>query len=292
MTIGVFDSGLGGLTILRDIASYIPDHKFIYYGDNLNAPYGELCDETIYKNTLSGVKFLFNKECSLVILACNTASAVALRRLQNEWLPYNGVHKKRILGIFVPVIENITGICWTYNNNGITVTPEDGKDNDISTVGLFATPATVNSKAFERETSIRKPSIRIKSQACGGLVEAIEQGNVSKAHNLIEQYVHSMYSGANPDIIVLGCTHYPIMIDYFRKLIPYNTKILNQGIIVAKSCVEYLKKHRLIFPPDISTCTYNKPHINFYTSDNTDRISQIASLFYKDSPVFQQISST
>ena len=232
MTVGVFDSGLGGLTVLFRIRERLPDLPIIYLGDNGNAPYGTRSPEEIYQMTCRGVQVLFEKGCKLVIIACNTASAVALRKMQEEWVP----NDKRVLGVFVPLIEKITERQWGDNSPPRKVSIRD--------VALFATPSTVASKAFERELGFRSIGVNVESQPCDGLVDAIELGDLYLAEQLVELYVDQLVQRLpKPEIIVLGCTHYPLVSNFFHKHFEKGVQMLDHADIVAESLKDYLIRH-------------------------------------------------
>ena len=166
MAVGVFDSGLGGLTVLDKVAARLPEVPFVYLGDSANAPYGVRDADDVYKLTCASVERLWDAGCDLVILACNTASAAALRRMQESWVPRD----KRVLGVFVPLIEALTERQWGDNS--------PPREVAVKTVALFATPATVRSRAFQRELAFRAIGVDVEAQACGGVVDAIEEGDM------------------------------------------------------------------------------------------------------------------
>ena len=165
MPVGIFDSGLGGLTVYDAVSKELPEISFCYFGDNRNAPYGTRSQDEIFRLTCNAIECLWESGCELVILACNTASAAALRRIQEEWLPSN----KRVLGVSVPMIEKLTERDWGQNSP-----PQRVK---VERIALFATPATVASRAFQRELAFRAIGVDVESQACAGLVDAIEDGD-------------------------------------------------------------------------------------------------------------------
>jgi glutamate racemase len=233
MPIGVFDSGLGGLTVLEALVRRLPDEDFVYFGDNANAPYGARRPEEVYALTIAGITRLFEAGCGLVVLACNTASAVALRDLQMKWLD-PAAH--RVLGVFVPVIEHLTRRDWGDNS--------PPTHTGLSTVALFATPATVASGAFPRELRFRARDVRVEAEPCPGLVEAIERGDSPRAEALVAERVASLRQRlAVPQAAVLGCTHYPLVEAAFRAALPAETTVVSQPGIVAESLSDYLKRH-------------------------------------------------
>jgi len=233
--IGVFDSGLGGLSVLRAFEARLPDQAFVYLGDHANAPYGDRPAEEIRRLTMAGVERLFDEGCDLVILACNTASAVALRWMQEKWLPFAGP-EQRVLGVFVPVIEALTGRNWGYLGP-----PTPAR---VKRVALFATEATVASGAFTRELRLRATGVEVLETSCPGLVDALEGGQRGLAEEIAELAVqHALKTMPFPDAAVLGCTHYPLVEDAFRDVLPDETEILSQPEIAAESLADYLVRH-------------------------------------------------
>lgn len=233
MRIGVFDSGLGGLTILRAIAAALPEQDFVYLGDNANAPYGPKSPMDIYNLTVAGVERLFAADCGLVVLACNTASAVALHDLQVNWL---NPATHRVLGVFVPVIEHLTRRDWGDN--------APPTHTGLRDVALFATPATVRSGAFPRELRFRARDVKVVPQACTGLVEAIEAGDLDRAGAVAAEHVAALLARLPaPQSAVLGCTHYPLVEAAFRDALPPATTLVSQPELVAASLVDYLRRH-------------------------------------------------
>ncbi|MEM6479731.1 MAG: aspartate/glutamate racemase family protein, partial [Pseudomonadota bacterium] len=180
MAIGIFDSGLGGLTVLDACTARLPDVPFKYFADSAHAPYGVRDPDDIYALTTKAVARLFEEGCDLVILACNTASAAALRRMQEGWVP----REKRVLGVFVPLIEALTERRWGDNS--------PPREVDVKHVALFATPATVASRAFQRELAFRAIGVDVEAQACGGVVDAIEEGDMILAEALVTSHVDAL----------------------------------------------------------------------------------------------------
>lgn len=233
MAIGIFDSGLGGLTVLKALIERLPEQDFIYLGDNAHAPYGLKTPEEVFALTCDGVQALFDQGCRLVILACNTASALALRDLQMRWLD---PAEHRVLGVFVPVIEHLTRRHW-----GDQSPPTH---TGLSTVALFATPATVVSGAFPRELHFRARDVAVEPQACTGLVEAIERGDWTAAEALVVDHVAALRARLPvPQAAVLGCTHYPLVEAAFRAALPEETVLVSQPKLVADSLTDYLRRH-------------------------------------------------
>ncbi|ROU04119.1 glutamate racemase [Histidinibacterium lentulum] len=229
MAVGIFDSGLGGLTVHDAVARRLPDVPLVYYGDNAHAPYGVRDSDDIFELTTRGVARLFEAGCDLVILACNTASAAALRRMQESWVPKD----KRVLGVFVPLIEALTERQWGDNS--------PPREVAVKHVALFATPATVSSRAFQRELAFRAIGVDVEAQACGGVVDAIEEGDMILAEALVRSHVDALKRKMpSPDAAVLGCTHYPLMADVFQDALGPKVMVFSQANLVAESLADYL----------------------------------------------------
>lgn len=231
MAVGVFDSGLGGLTILDAITRRLPDVPFVYLGDNTNAPYGVRTADDIFNLTCAATERLWAEGCNLVILACNTASAAALKRMQETWVPPD----KRVLGVFVPLIEALTERQWGDNSPPREVV--------LKHVALFATPATVASRAFQRELAFRAIGVDVEAQPCGGLVDAIEQGDEPLAEALIRSHVEALKRRMPaPEAAILGCTHYPLFEPTFRAALGPTVKVYSQADLVAEALADYLTR--------------------------------------------------
>ena len=232
MAVGVFDSGLGGLTVLNAVSKALPETPFVYYGDNAHAPYGVRDADDVYDLTTTGVERLWAEGCDLVILACNTASAAALRRMQETWIPED----KRVLGVFVPLIEALTERQWGDNS--------PPREVAVKHVALFATPATVSSRAFQRELAFRAIGVDVEAQPCGGVVDAIEDGDLILAEALVRSHVEALKRRMpHPEAAVLGCTHYPLMEEIFQDALGPDVKVYSQANLVADSLADYLERH-------------------------------------------------
>jgi glutamate racemase len=232
VTIGIFDSGLGGLTVFDKVAARMPELPICYYSDQGHAPYGVRDPEDIYNLTCESVSNIWDTGCDLVILACNTASAVALRRMQESFVPTD----KRVLGVFVPLIEALTERNWGDNS--------PPREVDVKNVALFATPATVASRAFQRELAFRAIGVDVEAQPCAGVVDAIEDGDEVLAEALVRSHVDALKRRMpNPQAAILGCTHYPLMEDVFQKALGPDVKVFSQADLVAASLEDYLKRH-------------------------------------------------
>lgn len=257
--IGVFDSGYGGLTVLKEIIECLPQYDVIYAGDNARSPYGTRSFETVYRYTLEAVKWLFDQGCNLIVLACNTASAKALRSIQQKDLPLIAP-EKRVLGVIRPVAE----IVGTFSNS--------------RHIGIFATPGTVKSKTYVLEISKFFPDLRITQEACPMWVPLIENNefNNDGASYFIKKHIDILF-GKDPliDTVILGCTHYPIIIEQIKKMIPSNVKLVNQGTIVAESLSRYLNRH-----PEIEQKLTRHGTRTFYTSDSADEFDRLSMFFF------------
>ncbi len=260
-SIGVFDSGFGGLTVLKEITRHLPEYNYIYLGDNARAPYGSRSFETVHKYTLQAVNWLFNKGCYLIILACNTASAKALRTIQQKDLP--GIApNRRVLGVIRPVTE----IIGTLSSSGH--------------IGILATAGTVKSNSYQLETAKSFPHISITQQACPLLVPLIENNEFSNegAAFFINKYLRSLLQ-KDPviDTLILGCTHYPLIINYIQDALPSHIKVISQGTIVAESLDDYLKRHH-----EIEHQLGKNRKRQFFTTDTPEMFDNMAELFYQE----------
>lgn len=232
MAIGIFDSGLGGLSVYERVHERLPEQPICYFGDNAHAPYGVRDADDIFDLTCAGVERLWDEGCDLVILACNTASAAALRRMQETWIP----ETKRVLGVFVPMIEALTERRWGDNS--------PPREVETKHVALFATPATVASRAFQRELAFRAIGVDVETQPCGGVVDAIEEGDMILAEALVRSHVEALKRRMpHPQAAVLGCTHYPWMTDAFQAALGADVKLFSQPSLVAESLADYLGRH-------------------------------------------------
>ena len=267
MAVGIFDSGLGGLTVLDAVQKRLPDVPFVYYADSAHAPYGVRTADDIYEKTTAATQALFDAGCDLVILACNTASAAALRRMQEGWVPEG----KRVLGVFVPLIEALTERDWGDNS--------PPREVDVKHVALFATPATVSSRAFQRELAFRAIGVDVEAQACGGVVDAIEENDLILAEALVNSHVDALKRKMpKPDAEVVGCTHYPLMQDAFQKALGDNVKVFSQANLVAESLADYLERRPEMIG-DGESC--------FLTSGDPKRVSNSATQFLRREIQFQ-----
>lgn len=271
--IGIFDSGFGGLTIFKHIRQCLPNYDYIYLGDNARTPYGNRSFEAVLKFTEEGVGFLFSKGCRLVIVACNTASARALRTLQQQWLPnkFKNLMALRVLGVIRPTIENISK--YTHSH----------------TIALWATPGTVKSESFILEARHFAPEVNIIQTSCPLLVPLVEAGELSGAgvDYFIEKYwlqTSSQMGGGGIDTLLLACTHYPLLLREIQKMIPQEIRILTQGELVAKSLENYLFRH-----DEMATQLSQGKTTQFFTTDQCDYFDHLAEIFMGDK-IFSQMA--
>ncbi len=271
--IGFFDSGLGGLTILREVLSSRPG-AYIYLGDNARAPYGQRSSEEVTRFTIEGVRWLASQGCELIVLACNTASANALRTIQQDWLPQHAPNV-RVLGIIVPTVEAVTGLPWY----------EEAVREEALSVLVFATPSTVLSDAYGREIKKRLPKAEVFSHACKELVALIE-ANASR--DILEVCVKKHVTAAltnmgKPDVVLLGCTHYPLVEDIFKKYLPKEVVMLAQPKIVSNALKVYLNKHTLK-EADVSES------VQFFTTGDPHTVARASQGFFTEIIKYKQAS--
>ena len=231
--IGVFDSGFGGLTV-KELNKLLPEYNYIYLGDNARAPYGNKSEDVIYKYTRSGVDFLFKKGCQLIILACNTASAKALRKIQQEYLPQN-YPNRRVLGVVVPAVEAT-----------VELIKEKEKQGKLNKVGIIGTQATIKSKVYEKELRKKANNIEIFSKSCPLLVPLVEEGWIKRRETkmILKKYLRSLKE-KKIRYLILGCTHYPFLLKQIKEIMG-KIEIINTPEAVAKKTVEYLSRHKEI----------------------------------------------
>lgn len=239
--IGVFDSGHGGLTVLKALSDKFPTLPFLYLGDHANAPYGNRSSEEIVSLTQAGVETLFRQGCRLVLLGCNTATAIACRTLQQDWLPHSEWQGRNVIGIIAPTVEVATQTPW-----GVTE-PQYPQKYKTDVIGVFGTQRTIDSAVFEEEIKKRCPRIKVIGQACPHLAGRIEEGApVAELDELIGSYVTEMIRKAEGDLphyVILGCTHYPLREELFVKHLPASCRVLSQPALVADSLEHYLSRH-------------------------------------------------
>jgi glutamate racemase len=257
--IGVFDSGYGGLTILKSIVNQMPAYDYLYLGDNARTPYGNRSFETVYQYTLEAVRWFFRQDCALVILACNTASAKALRTIQQNDLPKMD-STRRVLGVIRPSIEAIGNLTHTRH------------------VGVLGTVGTVRSLSYPLEISKLYPDVVVQQEACPLWVPLIENGEAESdgADYFVEKYITELMDlDKLIDCVILGCTHYPLLADKIKKYLPAHVQMVAQGDIVAVSLQDYLFRH-----PEIELRCRKEQKRLFYTTDTPDVFDCNASLFF------------
>jgi len=257
--IGVFDSGYGGLTVLRELVGRLPQYDYIYLGDNARAPYGNRSFETVYQYTLQSVQWLFDQGCPLVILACNTASAKALRTIQQLDLP-RIAPDHRVLGVIRPTTERV------------------GQYSVSGKVGVLATRGTVLSGSYPIEIAKFFPDVEVFQQPCPLWVPLIENNEHDKpgADYFVKSYVDQlMASCPEIDTVVLACTHYPLLKDKIAAELPAGSTLISQGEIVAESLADYLQRH-----PEMERRLSKSSGVRFYTTDSTEDFDSHASIFY------------
>lgn len=250
--IAVFDSGYGGLTVLKPLMELLPEYDYLYLGDNARAPYGNHGPENIKKFSEQAVGYLFSKGAKLIIFACNTASSVALRHVQQKYLKGDKETDRKILGVLIPVAEESISI--TKNHK----------------VGVVGTRVTVNSNAYETEIHKLNPNIKVYSKACPLLVPFIEEDWHKKpeASSILRKYLRPLKS-CNIDTMILGCTHYPLMIKDFKRILGPKIKILQSGEITANKLKEYLQRH-----PEIESKLSKKGSRTFLTTDDPNKFQE------------------
>lgn len=259
--IGIFDSGYGGLTILREIRRHLPEYDYLYLGDNARAPYGSRSFDIVYDFTLQAVRHLFDAGCRLVILACNTASAKALRSIQQRDLPEIDPDR-RVLGVIIPTVEALGSLTATRH------------------VGVVATPGTILSHSYRIETAKLYPDIKVTEVAAPMWVPLIENGEATSPGTdyFVKKYCDEILA-ADPciDTLLLGCTHYPLLYPKIRDYLPERVKIIPQGELVAESLADYLRRH-----PEMEKKCSKGGSLRFLTTEAPSKFDRLASLFLSE----------
>jgi len=253
--IGIFDSGVGGLTVLKHLLKKLPDYDYIYLGDNARAPYGGRSQDTIYEYTREAVDFLFSRGSKLIILACNTASSQALRKIQQEYLPkkYPG---KNVLGVIRPLVEKAV----------------EGKYKKIAVLG---TKATIESGVYKKEIKKLNEEIKVFEKCAPLLVPLIEEGWTGKPETkkILKNYLRSL-KNEQVDYLILACTHYPFLLDEIRKIMTKRCTVDCPGIVIAESLAAYLERHE-----ELGIKKTANPVLNFYTTDSVEIFRKIGEKF-------------
>lgn len=254
--IGVFDSGLGGLTVLRAFLKHLPQYDYLYLGDNARAPYGNKSLEVIYRYARQAVEFLFDRGCILIILACNTASAKALRKIQQEWLPSNHPDR-RVLGVVIPVAEV-----------GVQVTR-------YGRIGVIGTRATIETKVYQQELDKLRSDLKVYGLACPLLVPLVEEGWTGKpeTNRILKKYLRHL-KDKKVDTLILGCTHYPFLQKDTERIMGKNCKVLDGPEIVADKLEDYLHRH-----PEIETRVTRNGTVTYFTTDDPERFKRFGEKF-------------
>lgn len=261
MKIGVFDSGFGGLSILKGLVKELPQYDYIYLGDTARTPYGTRSQEVVHQYTLEAVEYLFNKDCQLVILACNTASAEALPKIQQEYLSEK-YPDRRVLGVIIPACEEAVSI-------------SKGK------VGIMATDSSVSSGAFERELKKIK-DVEVTQVACPLLVPLVETGedDLEIVDRVVKKYTDQLQG---VDTIILGCTHYGMLADRIREAVPGIT-VIDEGEVIGRKTKDYLERH-----PEMESKLSKNSTREFLTTDLSERFERLGSIFYGDDIVVEKV---
>ncbi len=259
-SIGIFDSGYGGLTVFREIEALLPQYDYLYLGDNARAPYGPRSFETVYEYTWQAVQWFFQQGCPLVILACNTASAKALRSIQQNNLPESEDPSRRVLGVIRPTAEVI------------------GANSKSRKIGVLGTSGTIKSESYPIEIAKFWPEVTVVQQACPMWVPLIENNEHTGpgADYFVEKYLDSLFTREQDiDTILLGCTHYPLLIPKIEKYLPSGVSLISQGSIVAESLTDYLSRH-----PEMEKRLSKSGNRVFFTTDDPADFEQHAGIFF------------
>lgn len=254
--IGVFDSGFGGLSIFREIRNHLPEYDFIYLGDSQRVPYGNRAPETVYGWTEQAVQFLFEQGCGLIIVACHTASNVALRAIQQKYLPSSPFEKRRVLGVTIPIVEEVCHIAKKR-------------------VGILATRGTCKSNRFRDEILARRPELSIFQQPAPLLVPLIEEGYIKgvECTRILKKYLIPL-KNQQIDTLVLGCTHYPLIIDLVRRRAGKQVQVPDPASFVAKSLYSYLQRHE-----EINQVLIRNGKSIFMTTDDVEHFERMGEKF-------------
>lgn len=268
-SIGIFDSGYGGLTILRQIRQLMPEYDYIYLGDNARAPYGPHSFDVVYRYTLQCVEELFRRGCKLVILACNTASAKALRTIQQRDLARWG-SEYRVLGVIRPTVEAVDGL--THSRH----------------VGVLGTAGTISSRSYDIELTKLCPDIHVTGLACPMWVPLVENGEYATpgADYFVEDRISKIMQ-ADPaiDTLILACTHYPLLLPLIRRHIPQGVSVVGQGDFVAASLEDYLRRHT-----EMAQTLSRMASCRYLTTESAEKFSEQASLFMAEEVCAEHIA--
>ena len=279
--IGVFDSGLGGLTVFKTLTERFGGLSFAYLGDHAHVPYGDRTSEEVVELTRAGVECLFTMDCKLVLLGCNTATAVAARTLQQDWLPNAAQWRGRnVLGIVAPTVEAATHTPWAVT------TPQYPQKHNSDLIIVFGTTRTVTSNVYPEEISKRCPRVKVVQQACPGLVDAIEAGSTTIEGIVADacRRAIAQCDGRRPDRVILGCTHFPIIANTFERNLPDGVRVLSQPDTVADSLDDYLMRHTEYARWDGCTRT-----LHLMTTGDAATVTQAARQLWQNVPDLQAL---
>lgn len=264
MTIGIFDSGLGGLVMTRAFRQALPEHDFLYLGDSLHVPYGPRSEAAIYEFTLAGIEYLFKQGCPLVIIACNTASASALRSLQQAYLQEH-YPDRRILGVIVPTVE-------------ATIATNHKR------IGMIGTAFTVNSRTYETELQKINPDIRLFAKSAPLLVPLVENNAIEYAEPILRSYVQPLID-EGIDSLILGCTHYPLFKPILRTILPEGVDIISQDEIIPEKLVDYLERH-----PEMDERISKNGTTTARLTDVSDSYAEIGEQLFGEHLTFEKVT--
>lgn len=265
MKIGIFDSGLGGMLVARGLISGLPKYDYVYLGDTARVPYGNRSQDSIYQFTIEALNFLFQQNCKIVILACNTASAEALRKIQREYLPAHFPNRK-VLGVLIPAAE--AAVSRSHNKR----------------FGILATSSTVYSEAFTREIKKLSPDAQVFQVAAPLLVPLIESGELEWVEPILEKYISPLIQ-QGVDTLVLGCTHYPFLKKEISKIVGPSISLVCQNEIIAEKLERYLVRH-----PEIQSELSQQSSRSFYVTDITKNMNYLVKKFFKHEAFLQHCS--
>jgi glutamate racemase len=278
--IGVFDSGHGGLTVLRALSARFPDIAFTYLGDHAHVPYGNRPSDEVVDLTRAGVEALFQQGAELVLLGCNTATCVAARTLQRDWLPSSPWRGRNVLGIVAPTVEAATQTPWSIT------TPQYPQKNNTDCIAVFGTTRTITSYVYPEEIKKRCPKVTVVQQIASDLAGAIEAGqSAEQLDAIVARAVAGLLqqtAGDAPHQAILGCTHFPLVEDAFRRHLPRSTRLLSQPEIVADSLEDYLTRH----PRFRGTAA---PSVRLLTTGDPASISSMSQIFWPNAPAFARL---
>lgn len=281
--IGVFDSGHGGLTVFRELTARFPRVHFVYLGDHAHVPYGDRPSDEIVALTRRGVEALFRHGCRLVLLGCNTATCVAARTLQKDWLPVSGWKGHNVLGIVAPTVEAATQTPWAVT------APQYPQKYNTDLIAVFGTTRTVTSHVYPEEIRKRCPKVQVVQQACAGLAGAIERAEPEAVLDaMVAESVASLLratGGAPPHRAILGCTHFPLVEGLFRRHLPPFTRMLPQPEVVADSLDDYLVRHPGYVRSDAEAV---RPLL--LTSGNPHDVNASARVFWREVPSYEHLT--